>query len=108
MSYDNWKLSNPQDDGWTSHEVTSCCGVEERIKHNLCDDSEIYYCSECGEIELEWAVRRAEERELDKILPENKLYNQWWDMTKSKFWQEFAQCDVTYHGITTRFKKLKQ
>ena len=39
MSYDNWKLSNPQDDGWTSHEV----------KHNLCDDSEIYYCSECGE-----------------------------------------------------------
>ena len=60
------------------------------------------------EIELEWAVRRAEERELDKILPENKLYNQWWDMTKSKFWQEFAQCDVTYHGITTRFKKLKQ
>ena len=49
MSYDNWKLSNPQDDGWTSDEVTSCCGVEERIKHNLCDDSEIYYCSECGE-----------------------------------------------------------
>ena len=61
-----------------------------------------------AEIELEWAVRRAEERELDKILPEDKLYNQWWDMTKSKFWQEFAQCDVTYHGITTKFKKLKQ
>jgi len=50
MSYDNWKLSNPQDDGWTSDEVTSCCGVEERIKHNRkCYGSEIYYCSECGE-----------------------------------------------------------
>ena len=49
VSYDRWKLSNPQDDGWTSDEVTSCCGVEERVKENLCDESKIYYCSECGE-----------------------------------------------------------
>jgi hypothetical protein len=49
VSYDRWKLSNPQDDGWTSDEVTSCCGVEERVKENLCDDRQIYYCSECGE-----------------------------------------------------------
>ena len=39
MSYDNWKLSNPQDDGWTSHEVTSCCGVEQEGSgtSNCCD-----------------------------------------------------------------------
>jgi hypothetical protein len=49
MSYDKWKLSNPHDDGWTSDEVTSCCGAEERVKENLCDDSQIFYCSECGE-----------------------------------------------------------
>ena len=50
MSYDKWKLSNPQDDGWTSDEVTSCCGAEERVKENLCDDRQIFYCSECGEV----------------------------------------------------------
>ncbi len=49
MSYDKWKLSNPHDDGWTSDEVTSCCGVEQHVKENLCDESKIYYCSECGE-----------------------------------------------------------
>lgn len=49
MSYDNWKLSNPQDEGWYSDLVTSCCGAEEEIKENLCDDSKIFYCSECGE-----------------------------------------------------------
>ena len=49
MSYDKWKTSNPQDDGWTTDEVTSCCGAEERVKENLCDDRQIFYCSECGE-----------------------------------------------------------
>lgn len=49
MNYDQWKLSNSHDDGWTSDEVTSCCGAEERVKENLCDDRKIYYCSECGE-----------------------------------------------------------
>jgi len=55
----------------------------------------------------EWDIRRREERMLENTRPEDRLYNQWWDMTKSKFWQEFAQCDVTYHGITTIFKKEK-
>ena len=31
MTYDNYKLSNPQDDGWTSDEVTSCCGAEQAV-----------------------------------------------------------------------------
>lgn len=69
MSYDKWKLSNPHDDGWTSDEVTSCCGAEERIKENLCDESKIYYCSECGEdnytyeliSEYEYQERRRED-----------------------------------------------
>ena len=39
MSYDNWKLSNPQDDGWASDEVTSCCGVDQEGSglSNCCD-----------------------------------------------------------------------
>lgn len=49
MNYDSWKLSNAQDDGWYSDEVTSCCGVEQYVKENLCDNSKIHYCSECGE-----------------------------------------------------------
>ena len=24
-------------------------GAEERVKENLCDDRQIFYCSECGE-----------------------------------------------------------
>ena len=28
MSYDKWKTSNSQDDGWTADEVVACCGMD--------------------------------------------------------------------------------
>jgi hypothetical protein len=28
MNYDNWKLSNPIDDGFGYNMVSSCCGAE--------------------------------------------------------------------------------
>lgn len=61
MNYDNWKLSNPQDDGWTSNEVTSCCGVEQEGSgaSNCCDaklwdDTDI--CGECKEHADEYMI----------------------------------------------------
>ena len=56
--------------------------------------------------ETEWKEIVQAEKQLLSIPAKDRLYNQWWDMTKSKFWQEVAQCDVTYYGITTKFKKL--
>ena len=52
MSYDNWKLSNPQDDGWTSDEVVSCCGMDadDAIESALVDDELIAVCIHCGEL----------------------------------------------------------
>ena len=54
MSYDKWKLSNPQDDGWASDEVTSCCGVEQEGSgaSNCCDArfwAETDICGSCKE-----------------------------------------------------------
>ena len=61
MSYDNWKLSNPQDDGWTSDEVTSCCGVEQERSgvSNCCDAkfwAETDICSKCKEHADEYMI----------------------------------------------------
>ena len=61
MSYDNWKLSNPQDDGWTSDEVTSCCGVEQEGSgaSNCCDArfwAETDICGECKEHADEYLI----------------------------------------------------
>jgi len=47
MNYDTYKLATDRDN--CTDMVTSCCGVDERVKENLADDSKIYYCSECGE-----------------------------------------------------------
>jgi predicted amidophosphoribosyltransferase len=47
MTYDNYKLSNPQDDGWTSDDVTSCCGCSQTS--TLIDDEIVSVCDDCGE-----------------------------------------------------------
>tara|TARA_Y100001937_G_C7129590_1_gene336578 strand:- start:509 stop:721 length:213 start_codon:yes stop_codon:yes gene_type:complete len=39
MNYDNWKLSNPYDDGHYTEYVSECCGAE------ILDE---YVCSECN------------------------------------------------------------
>ena len=61
MSYDNWKLSNPQDDGWASDEVTSCCGVDQEGSglSDCCDAkfwSETDICSACKEHAEEYMI----------------------------------------------------
>jgi len=49
MNYDNWKLSNPIDDGHGTSMVSSCCGDE--IMY------EVPTCTECGSFEIgeKWA-----------------------------------------------------
>ena len=54
MSYDNWKLSNPIDDGYGYNMVSTCCGVEivEGDISNCCGAkmvAETHICSECKE-----------------------------------------------------------
>ena len=51
MTYDKWKLSNPQDDGHTSDEVTSCCGAEQvgSGASNCCDAKFWGHTDICGE-----------------------------------------------------------
>lgn len=54
MNYDQYKLSNPQDEGWNSDLVTSCCGAEEvgSQSSNCCDSKfwvETDICGECKE-----------------------------------------------------------
>jgi len=61
MTYDKWKLSNPQDDGHTSDEVTSCCGVEqEGSGASNCCDSRFWghtdICNECKEHADEYMI----------------------------------------------------
>tara|TARA_R100001443_G_C3309281_1_gene167299 strand:- start:202 stop:483 length:282 start_codon:yes stop_codon:yes gene_type:complete len=54
MNYDNWKLSNPIDDGFGYDMVSSCCGAEivEGELSNCCGAKmvgETDICSECKE-----------------------------------------------------------
>jgi len=44
MSYDNWKLSNPIDDGYVYEMVSSCCGCHyEEDEHAY-----VIWCKHCG------------------------------------------------------------
>ena len=36
MNYDNWKLSNPIDDGYGSDMVSDCCGAKMDEDRGLC------------------------------------------------------------------------
>jgi len=61
MSYDKWKLSNPHDDGWTSDEVTSCCGVEQEPSGvSNCCGAKLYpesdICTKCKEHAEEYMI----------------------------------------------------
>jgi len=49
MSYDNYKLSNPHDDGHYGDEVSSCCGAEYTKEHDKELDDWFYYCIDCGD-----------------------------------------------------------
>ena len=61
MNYDQWKLSNSHDDGWTSDEVTSCCGVaQEGSGASNCCDARFWghtdICGECKEHADEYMI----------------------------------------------------
>tara|TARA_R110001592_G_scaffold136690_2_gene353999 strand:- start:1973 stop:2269 length:297 start_codon:yes stop_codon:yes gene_type:complete len=58
--------------------------------------------------DLDWKKIVEDEKKLFTIPAKDRLHNKWWDMTTSRFWQEIAQCDVTYFGITTKFKRLPE
>ena len=54
MNYDQWKLSNPIDDGHGYNMVSRCCGAEiiEGENSNCCDAKfipETDFCSDCEE-----------------------------------------------------------
>lgn len=54
MNYDQWKTSNPQDEGCLSDLVTSCCGSQEENSgaSNCCDSkfwAETDICGDCKE-----------------------------------------------------------
>ena len=66
MSYDNWKLSNPDDDGYYTGMVNSCCGAEGTYTRFI-DDEYITVCLDCGEAHPE----RIEKYEYDEIQREN-------------------------------------
>ena len=38
MSYDNWKLSNPIDDGYGYDMVSNCCGARVYDETDVCSD----------------------------------------------------------------------
>ena len=60
MNYDDWKLSNPIDDGYGYDMVSNCCGAV------LYDDTDV--CSDCKE-----HCFPIEDYEYDEIQRENYL-----------------------------------
>jgi len=48
MSYDNWKLSSPDDEG--PYLVSPCCGAEYVEKEFITEMGEKYICNECDEL----------------------------------------------------------
>ena len=44
MTYDQWKLSNPVDDGCGYDMVSSCCGT-----HYDEDKDNVIWCADCGD-----------------------------------------------------------
>ena len=60
MNYDDWKLSNPIDDGYGYNMVSNCCGAV------LYDDTDV--CSDCKE-----HCCAIEDYEYDEIQRQNYL-----------------------------------
>tara|TARA_R110001592_G_scaffold348824_1_gene643284 strand:+ start:2151 stop:2447 length:297 start_codon:yes stop_codon:yes gene_type:complete len=55
-------------------------------------------------LEVEQNMRKIEEQSMKKIDRTKMLYNNWFDLTKTKFWIKNVRKDVTYYGIHTKFK----
>ena len=53
MNYDQWKLSNPVDDGYGYDMVSNCCGAKFWAETDICSAckehaEEYMICSSCG------------------------------------------------------------
>ena len=48
MSYDNWKLASPDDEG--PHLISPCCGAEYVEREFITEMNEKYICNECNEL----------------------------------------------------------
>lgn len=53
--------------------------------------------------EEERRLYREEEKKLKRIPRLQRLYNNWTDLTKTKFWKKEVKTNITYHGVHTRF-----
>ena len=88
MTYDQWKLSNPTDDGYGYNMVTPCCGASyeeswitdccnvEKYSHSdkcpQCKENTLcsgYICNECGN----WTENLEEEDEYNERMRENYI-----------------------------------
>lgn len=56
MNYDNWKLSNPIDDGYGYEMVSNCCGARMDEDQGLCYDCK-EHCEPMEDYEYE-AIRK--------------------------------------------------
>jgi len=56
-------------------------------------------------LEVERDLRRLEEQAMEKIDNSKLLYNNWFDLTETKFWKKYVRQDVTFYGIHTKYKK---
>jgi len=65
MTYDQWKLSNPVDDGYGYDMVSSCCGAN---LYNHDDTDECDICSNCDD-----ECEPIEDYEYEAIRRENYL-----------------------------------
>ena len=71
MSYDNWKLMSPDDEG--PYLVSPCCGATYTEKDFITEMGEKYYCDVCNHLfkypeeDNEVAARRAEDAAEDRM-----------------------------------------
>tara|TARA_R110002050_G_scaffold179539_1_gene312916 strand:+ start:3257 stop:3547 length:291 start_codon:yes stop_codon:yes gene_type:complete len=78
------------------------------------EKKKVYYRDRYGskerkrnDLEIERNLRKLEEKNLKELDRKNMLYNKWFDLTETKFWQKYVKQNVTYYGIYTKFKKQK-
>ena len=55
-------------------------------------------------LEVELDLMKLEEQTIEKIDRRKMLYNNWFDLTQTKFWRKYIREDVEYLGIRSKYK----
>tara|TARA_R110001606_G_C15074377_1_gene616450 strand:+ start:151 stop:444 length:294 start_codon:yes stop_codon:yes gene_type:complete len=55
-------------------------------------------------LEVELDLRKLEEQTIEKIDRKKMLYNNWFDLTKTQFWNKYVKESVTYYGIHSKYE----